>query len=137
MTYSSESHTSVRVRSTILRADLMLLAMPFSTRSFITKGLNSSSAISLGRPHWYIFSSGPTTMTRTAGIVHALAQQVLAEAALLALQHVRKALQRAVVGARHRAAAAAVVDQGVHGLLQHALFVAHNDVGRAQLQQAL
>ena len=57
------SHTSGRARSTILRADLMLLAMPFSTRSFMTKGLNSSRAISLGRPHWYIFSSGPTTIT--------------------------------------------------------------------------
>ncbi len=34
-----------------------------STSFFMTKGLNSSRAISLGRPHWYIFSSGPTTIT--------------------------------------------------------------------------
>ena len=46
-----------------LAGRLDVVAMPFSTRSFITKGLNSSSAISLGRPHWYIFSSGPTTIT--------------------------------------------------------------------------
>jgi hypothetical protein len=73
----------------------------------------------------------------TAGVVHALAQQVLAEAALLALEHIGKALERAVVGAGDRAAAAAVVDEGVHGLLQHTLFVAHDDVGRVELQQAL
>ena len=63
MTVSRLSQTSGLARSTILRADLMLLATPFSTRSFITKGLNSSRAISLGRPHWSIFSSGPTTIT--------------------------------------------------------------------------
>jgi len=35
----------------------------FSTRVFITNGLNSSRAISLGRPHWCSFRDGPTTMT--------------------------------------------------------------------------
>ncbi len=34
-----------------LLADLMLLAMPFPPVPFITKGLNSSIAISFGRPH--------------------------------------------------------------------------------------
>ena len=29
----------------------------------MTNGLNSSSAISFGRPHWCSFSVGPTTMT--------------------------------------------------------------------------
>ena len=42
-----------------------------------------------------------------------------------------------VVGTRDRAAAAAVVDQGVHGLLEHPLLVAHDDIGGAQLQQPL
>jgi hypothetical protein len=37
---------------------------------------------------------------RTAGIVDALAEQVLAEAALLALEHVGERLQRTLVGAR-------------------------------------
>ena len=74
---------------------------------------------------------------RTAGVVHAFAQQVLAEAALLALEHVGQALERTVVGAGHRTAAAAVVDEGVHRLLQHTLFVAHNDIRSAQLQQTL
>ena len=74
---------------------------------------------------------------RTARVVDALAQQVLAEAALLALQHVGQRLQRALVGAGDDAAAAAVVEQGVHRLLQHPLLVADDDVGGAQLDQAL
>ena len=79
----------------------------------------------------------PNHDNRTAGVVHALAQQVLAETSLLALQHVGEGLQRAVVRARHRTAAAAVVDQSVNRLLQHALFVADNDIRRTEFQQAL
>ena len=74
---------------------------------------------------------------RTAGIVDALAQQVLAEAPLLALQHVGQRLQRALVGTGDDPAAAAVVEQGVHRLLQHPLLVADDDVRRAQLDQPL
>ncbi len=100
-------------------------------------GLNSSSAIFFGRPHWCSFSSGTDDDHRTAGIVDALAEQVLAEAALLALQHVGQRLQRPLVGAGDDAAAAAVVEQRVDRLLQHALLVAHDDVRRAQLDQPL
>ncbi len=74
---------------------------------------------------------------RAARIVDALAEQVLPEAALLALEHVGQRLQRTLVGAGDDAAAAAVVEQRVDGLLQHALFVADDDVGRAQLHQPL
>ncbi|CKV66464.1 Uncharacterised protein [Mycobacterium tuberculosis] len=42
---------------------LMFCAWLRSTSRFITNGLNSSSAISLGRPHWCSLSCGPTTMT--------------------------------------------------------------------------
>ena len=100
-------------------------------------GLNSSSAIFFGRPHWCSFSSGPTTITERPGIVDALAEQVLAEAALLALQHVGERLQRTLVGAGDDAAAPAVVEQRVDRFLQHALLVAHDDVGRLQLHQPL
>ena len=74
---------------------------------------------------------------RTAGVVHALAQQVLAEAALLALQRVGERLQRAIVGATQHAATASVVEQRVHSFLQHALFVAHDDFRRVQVHQLL
>ena len=74
---------------------------------------------------------------RTARVVDALAEQVLAEAALLALDHVGERLQRALVGAGDRAAATAVVHQRVDRFLQHALLVAHDDVRRIELEQAL
>ena len=63
MTSSSTSHTCERWRSTMRFADLMFCAWLRSTSRFMTKGLNSSSAICLGRPHWCSFSCGPTTMT--------------------------------------------------------------------------
>ena len=72
---------------------------------------------------------------RTAGVVNTLAEQVLTEASLLALQHIGKGFERAVVGAGDGSAASAVVDQRVNGFLQHALFVADNDFGRVQLEQ--
>ncbi len=73
----------------------------------------------------------------SAGIVHALAQQVLAEPALLALQVVRKALQRAVAIAAHGNGFTAIVIQAVHRLLQHALLVAQNHFGGADLDEPL
>ena len=53
---------------------------------------------------------------RTAGVVDALAEQVLAEAALLALDHVGERLERALVGAGDGAAATAVVHQRIDRL---------------------
>ena len=73
---------------------------------------------------------------RAARVVDALAQQVLAEAAALALDHVGQRLQRALVGAGHRLAATAVVEQRVDRFLQHPLLVAHDDLRRLQLEQA-
>ena len=74
---------------------------------------------------------------RAAGIIDALAEQVLAEPALLALEHVGERLQRTLVGAGDDAAAAAVVEQGIDRFLQHPLLVADDDVGSAQLDQPL
>src|SRR3546814_11094402 len=74
---------------------------------------------------------------RAARIIDALAEQILAEATLLALEHVRQRFQRTLVGARDRATAAAVVEQRIDGFLQHALFVADDAVRRAQLHQPL
>ena len=74
---------------------------------------------------------------RTARVVDPLAQQVLAEPALLALQHVREALERPVARTGHRPAPAAVVEQRVDRLLEHALLVVDDDLGRAQVEQPL
>ena len=73
---------------------------------------------------------------RTARVVHTLAQQVLTEPSALALDHVGQRLERTLVRSGHRLAAATVVEQRVHSFLQHALFVAHDDLWGLQLQQA-
>ena len=74
---------------------------------------------------------------RTAGVIHALAQQVLAEAPALALEHVAERFQGAIAGPGHRAAMAAVVEQRIDGFLQHALFVADDDFRGLELEQVL
>ena len=89
----------------------------------------------MGRPHWWSLSSGTDDDDGAAGIIDALAEQVLAEAALLALEHVGERLQRTVASARDRAAMAAVVEERVDGFLEHALFVVNDDVRRLQLHQ--
>ena len=72
---------------------------------------------------------------RTARVVDALTKQVLTEAALLALDHVRERLERAAVGTSDGATTTTVVEQRVHSFLKHALFVADDDFGRAQFHQ--
>ena len=74
---------------------------------------------------------------RAAGVVDALAQQVLAEAALLALEHVGQRLERAVARTGDRTATTTVVEQRVDGLLKHALLVVDNDLGCTEIEQAL
>jgi hypothetical protein len=74
---------------------------------------------------------------RAARVIDALAEQVLPEAALLALEHVGQRLERPVALAADGAAAAAVVEQRVDGLLQHALLVAQDDFRRLDLHELL
>jgi hypothetical protein len=50
-------------RSTIFFAALMVAASPRLCSLLKMNGLNSSSAMRLGRPHWCSFRVGPTTMT--------------------------------------------------------------------------
>ena len=73
----------------------------------------------------------------TAGIVDTLAEQVLTEASLLALEHIAQGLERAGVCAGDGSAAAAVVYQSVDRFLKHALLIAHDDVRRVELLESL
>jgi hypothetical protein len=79
----------------------------------------------------------PDDDDRPTRVVDPLAEEVLAEPALLALEHVAQGLQAMVAGARDRPAATAVVDQRVAGLLEHPLLVADDDLGRAELEEPL
>ena len=63
MTSSRMSQTTGVPDSTSFFAALIVVAMPMASRREKMKGLNSSSAISFGRPHWCSLSVGPTTMT--------------------------------------------------------------------------
>src|SRR6266849_741064 len=74
---------------------------------------------------------------RSSRVVDSFAEQVLAEAPLLALEHVGKRLQRPLVGAGDGLATAAVVEQRVDRFLKHSLLVANDDVGRVELLQPL
>src|SRR5882762_6266277 len=74
---------------------------------------------------------------RPARIVHPLAEQVLTEPALLALEHVGQGLQGPLAASADRLGAAAVVEQRVHGLLQHALLVPEDDLRRPVQDQLL
>ena len=73
----------------------------------------------------------------TTGVVDALAEQVLAEPALLALEHVGQRLERPVARTGHGTPAAAVVEQSVDGLLQHPLLVVDDDLRRTEVDQPL
>ena len=101
------------------------------------EGLEQLESHLLGQPALVQLEVRADHDDRAARVVHALAQQVLAEAALLALEHVGQALQAVVARAGDGAAATAVVDERVTGLLQHALLVADDDLRRAQLEQPL
>ncbi len=73
----------------------------------------------------------------TTGVVDTLTEQVLTETTLLTLDHIGQGFQRALVGTGDGTTATAVIQQRIDGLLQHALFVAHDDVRSSQIQQAL
>ena len=73
----------------------------------------------------------------TGGIVHTLTEEVLTETALLALEAVGQGLQRTVALRLHGGGLPAVVEQAVHGLLQHPLLVPEDHVRGLDFDQAL
>ena len=111
--------------------------LPLRLQARVDERLEQLERHLLGQPALVQFKLGADDDDGAAGVVDTLAEQVLAEAALLALQHVGERLQGALVGTGDDAPAAAVVEQRVDRLLQHALLVADDDVGRAQLHQPL
>ena len=74
---------------------------------------------------------------RTGRVVDTLTEQVLTEAALLALERVGERLERAVRLVLHGVRLARVVEERIDGLLQHALLVAQNHLRGLDFNQAL
>src|ERR1044072_8980872 len=100
-------------------------------------GLNSSSAILLRRPHRCRFRSRTTDDHRTPRVVDTLTEQVLTKTSLLTFERSAQRLQRTIVNATQHATATTVIKQRIDRFLKHALFVAHDYFGRAQLHQLL
>ena len=75
---------------------------------------------------------------RTAGVVDALAKQVLTEVGrpCPSIMSARD-FERTLVRASHGLATTPVVEQRVDRFLQHPLLVAHDDLGRLELKQTL
>ena len=96
-------------------------------------GLKSSRAIFFGRPHWCSRSSGANDDNAPRRVVDALAEEVLAETSLLALEHVGEGSERALVRTGDGLAAATIIEEGVHRLLKHPLLVADDDLRSVQL----
>src|SRR5690606_33647848 len=74
---------------------------------------------------------------RTTRVVNALTEQVLTETTLLTLDHISQRLQWTLVGTGNGTSATTVIQQRINRLLQHTLFVAHNNVWRIQVEQTL
>ena len=74
---------------------------------------------------------------RTGRVVDTLTEQVLTEAALLALERVGERLERTVRLVLHGIRLARVVEERIDGLLQHALLVAQDHHRSLDLDQAL
>src|SRR5258707_6518383 len=112
-------------------------AVPLRFELVIDEGLEELKRHFLRQPALVELELRADDNDGAAGVIDPLAEQVLAEATLLALERVGQGLERAVVGPAKHAATAAVVKQRVNGFLEHALFVAHDDVRRAQFHELL
>jgi len=102
------------------------------------KGLKSSSAMSFGSPHWWSLERGADHDHGAARVVDALAPAAFwRKRPLLPLIMSASDLSARLLAPVMALAGGPFVEQRVDGLLQHALFVAHDDLGGLQLQQTL
>jgi len=73
---------------------------------------------------------------RPARIIDPLAEEILTETSLFALEHVGKGPEGTLVGTGNGPAPASVVEQHIHGFLEHALFVADDYLRGVELHKA-
>ena len=113
----------------LCRLDVMALAA--FDQALHDEGFEQLDRHFLGKAALINFQLGPDDDNRTSGIVDSLAQKVLTETPLLTAEHTRQGFELAVGRPAEGLAAAAVVDERVHGFLQHTLFVFDDHFGRA------
>ena len=103
----------------------------------VDEGLEELERHLLGQAALVQLEVGTDDDDRTARVVDALTEEVLTEATLLALEGVGERLEGTVVCATKDAATTAVVEESVDSLLQHALFVADDDLRRMEIHELL
>src|SRR5207302_1915323 len=112
-------------------------AMARGLQLVVNEGLEKLQSHFLGQTALVEPEFGAHDDNGASGIVYALPQQVLPEAALLAFQRIGERFKRPVVRTPQDATAAAIIKERIHGFLKHALLVAHDDVGSMELHQLL
>src|SRR5439155_1496710 len=100
------------------------------------EGLEQLERHLLGKTTLMKFQIGADNDHRPTGIIDPLPKEVLAEAPLFTLQRVRQRLERAVVRTRDHAPTTTVVEQRVHGLLEHPLLVPDDGLRRLEVHVA-
>ena len=128
MTSSRMSQTCSSLRSSIFLADLIVSAWPSSFKPADDERLEQLQRDLLRQAALVQPQFGADDDDRAGRVIDALAEQVLAEAALLALNHVGQRFQRPIAAPEHRPLAAVVVEQGINRLLEHPLLVADDDL---------
>ena len=102
----------------------------------VDKGLEQFQGHMLGQPALMQAQPGTDHNDGPARIVHPFAEQILPKTSAFAFEHIGQGLERPFTGPGQGLPAPAVIKQGINCLLEHPLFIANNDVGRAQLNQA-
>ena len=72
----------------------------------------------------------------TSRKVDTFPKEVLAKTSLFPFDDLTQRLQRSFIGTLDGIATAAVIDESIHGFLEHTLFVAHDNIGRIQIHEA-
>ena len=73
----------------------------------------------------------------TTGVVHPLAKQILTEASLLALEHIREGLKRTVTRTSDSATVTTVIEERIDSFLKHALLIVDDYVRSLKRQEVL
>ncbi len=99
------------------------------------EGLEKDKGHFFGEAALVEFELGADDDDGAAGIIHAFAKEVHAEAAVFSFEHVGEGFEGAIAGAEHGTTVAAVVDEGINGFLKHAFFVADDDFRSFELEE--
>ena len=71
-----------------------------------------------------------------AGEVHPFSKKVLSKSSLLSFDDLAQRFQRSLVRPFDGVASSSVVDEGVHRLLKHPLFISYNDLGSVEFHKS-